>query len=274
MPALIAAYRDAEATILSSFSAIVAAENRLNDTFQIGSVESSRMRIDASRGHYRSSFDQPDQAIDLLKRQTWRALVERLEMRRMCSVERWKEIQEALDKGDLPAITEESVAGWAQGYLDQLPKMLEESVREAFEFLRPHRDDLKRLKTNSEMEIPPKVIVPWVGRHGCWSITPFEISHYYEQHALAVERVFQALDGRGSIATSYWSELHGAVKAAGKDGRGETTWFRFRACKNGNLHLEFKRIDLLRRFNEVAGGARFRPASTSGVRSGAEMVAS
>jgi len=269
LPAMIAAYCEAEATIRGAFSALVSAEAKLNEVYQIGKHDHANFRIDASRGRYSSCFDQPEEAVNLLKRQAWRAIVHRLELRRIVSGERWKEIDTMLDKGSLPAITEESVGDFAQGFLDRMPEILEESVKEAFEHLRP-RGRMAEYKTNSQEEIPPKVIVHWV-EMGCYGL---RLSSYYEQHAISVERVFQALDGQGSIAKSHWSELHGAIEASKATGyRGETTWFRFKACKNGNLHLEVKRLDLLKRLNEIAGGMTLRSAKRQPVARDADMEA-
>jgi len=50
-------------------------------------------------------------------------------------------------------------------------------------------------------------------------------------------------------------DLSGLV---GEDGIGETDYFAFRCFKNGNLHLIFKRPDLVRRLNQIAGGKRLR----------------
>ena len=46
-------------------------------------------------------------------------------------------------------------------------------------------------------------------------------------------------------------------------GKGETPLFGFRVFRNGNLHIEFKRPDLLDRLNRIAGGARLRPGDRS-----------
>lgn len=39
---------------------------------------------------------------------------------------------------------------------------------------------------------------------------------------------------------------------------GETTYFRWKCYRNGNLHLEFKRLDLLQTLNEVGGAGMLR----------------
>lgn len=39
----------------------------------------------------------------------------------------------------------------------------------------------------------------------------------------------------------------------------ETDMFRVKCYINGNIHLEFKRLDLLKKFNAVAGGMSLNP---------------
>ena|SRR5439155_23407886 len=51
-----------------------------------------------------------------------------------------------------------------------------------------------------------------------------------------------------------------AIEAA-KDG--ETDYFRFKCFRNRNLHLEFKRLDLVAKLNAVAGGMRLRGEPTN-----------
>jgi len=68
----------------------------------------------------------------------------------------------------------------------------------------------------------------------------------------ALDRVFCLLDGKG-VPEGYSSPLIDAIETS-QDGYGETEYFCFRACKNRNLHLEFKRPDLVEQFNRVAGG--------------------
>ena len=68
--------------------------------------------------------------------------------------------------------------------------------------------------------------------------------------------MFHALDGNGTIKTHRGPLID--AKEAAKDGTGETDYFRFRCFRNRNLHLEFKRLDLVAKLNAVAGGLRLR----------------
>jgi hypothetical protein len=45
-----------------------------------------------------------------------------------------------------------------------------------------------------------------------------------------------------------------AILESGKDGKGETDYFKFRCFKNNNLHIEFKRLDLVKKLNGLATG--------------------
>lgn len=133
--------------------------------------------------------------------------------------------------------------------------MLGEAVEEVFDWLRPRNS---RYKTNTEFEIGPKVILAYVvGDVDSWT-THYRVDHRYQKDLVALENVFSALDGRGSIAKGSWqSELADAINQTPVNvGRGETRYFKFRCFKNRNLHLEFKRPDLVDKLNQIAGGMR------------------
>ena len=74
-----------------------------------------------------------------------------------------------------------------------------------------------------------------------------------QQQLQTLENVFIALDGKGITGNGYRSDLENAIHAS-EDGTGQTEYFDFRAYKNGNLHLLFRRSDLLAELNRRAGG--------------------
>ena len=85
-----------------------------------------------------------------------------------------------------------------------------------------------------------------------YSGKPFRVNYSKDQHILALDSVFSLLDGKGPIR-DYKSPLREAIDAC--DGKGETTYFRFKCYRNGNLHLEFKRLDLVKQLNGLAVGS-------------------
>jgi len=229
---------------------VAPAEDQLNAVFKLD--EWRGVRVETRH----INFNDPDGAIAELRKNMWDRLISQLEIRRLMSIRAAAELDEQIKKGELPEITIENVTQIAHGFVSNIDKMLEDAVEEVFNWLRPRCSDYK---TNSELEVPPKVILSWMVERA-WSGAGFRINYHREQHLRALENVFSALDGRGSITKTYSGKLADAIQASGASGVGETEYFAFRCFKNRNMHLAFKRLDLLERFNAIAGGMRLRPA--------------
>lgn len=253
---LVAAFRSAETAVRVTFQMIVGAEERLNNVFTLNG--SGHIRIDATYARWSDDFKDPESCIERMSRDAWRCIVDRLELRRIMSVRRWDELTRHLDSGKLPPITEENVWAFARQYGDNFREMMTEAVGEVFDWLRPRSGTYK---TNSLLEIGPKVILHCLEpRDKRWSFERHKVSHYSAQNLVAMERVFNGLDGKGEILHTYQSELQTAIEASFPNGgRGETPLFSFKCFENGNLHLEFRRLDLLKKFNMIAGGRTLRP---------------
>jgi hypothetical protein len=251
----VAIYEQAERDIRAAFDLVARAERRLTETFVLG--DSPTIHVHDRWG--KVNFDRIDESLEELRRQIWRQLVERLELRRFMSIRAWNTLDHQLREGkDVPEITHETVTAMGQQFQQQMGSMLEEAVQEVFEWLRPRGSDYK---TNSEFEIGPRVILSYVVERA-WGGDGFRVCYHREPNLTALENVFSALDGKGAVTKGHYSLLSTAIKESGKAGRGETEYFRFRCFKNRNLHLEFKRPDLLARLNQIAGGTRLRGKKT------------
>jgi hypothetical protein len=251
---LVAAFQEAERDVRRAFAIVLAVEERLGALYG-DSSRRGHISVEASRHRTGCDWD-ADAAVERMARNAWGAVAERLEIRRMLSVKRAKELDERLERGDLPPLTVENVADFAEFYLEAAPVMMAEAVREVFGFLRPWRDTYK---TNSRTEIGPKVVLEHRVERA-WS-PGYHVRYGREAEFVALDNVFSMLDGRGTVAKSYHGELSDAIKASGDKGRGETRYFRFKCFRNGNLHLQFLRLDLLRTLNEVAGGKNIKPTN-------------
>lgn len=249
IPQVVQAYESAVADIRRGYELVAAAEERLNAVFKLDDWRG--IHVDSRNVNYSDA----DVAVAELRKQVWDALIDRLEIRRMMSIRAAAELDEQLKKGELPEITPESVAQIAHGFASNLDKMLEDAIEEVFDWLRPR---MSRYKTNSELEVPPRVVLSWMV-DAAWSGGGFRVNYHREQHLRALENVFTALDGKGSITKTHHSRIADAIGACGSAGKGETEYFKFRCFKNRNMHLEFRRADLLRKFNAIAGGRRLRP---------------
>lgn len=250
---LVAAFAEAESSVRHAYGLLAAAEERIDSVYSLGG---RGVAIRPVREF--DTWSDVDGTIEVMKRAAWQSIVERLELRRFMSIKKFAELEEQLKRGELPPITVESIADFADGFRAAAHDMHKAAVVEVFEWLRPReRDHVHRLKTNTELEVGRKVILSYaVEQH--FGGRGFHVSYggYVSQRLVALENVFNGLDGKGTTAKGWQSELERAI---GKAPEGETPLFRYRCCKNRNLHLEFKRIDLLAKFNAIAGGKTLKP---------------
>lgn len=254
---LVRTYAEAERAILAGCAAVSGAVDQLNE--RLGALNIWSGARFGNTGHSRFDFADPSDQIVDLRRQIWRALVERLEVRRMMSVARAKKLDEWLAKVD-EEITVDNVMGLFEVTARDLPDMLTEAVEEVYNWLRPWNS---RHETNTQYEVGERVVL--TGALDTWWISlkgAPHVSSYRIDYVRALENVFSALDGKGQISKTYYGELGDAIAAA-TSGKGQTTYFEFKWFKNGNLHLKMRRMDLVDKFNKIAGGQRLKHDNTA-----------
>jgi hypothetical protein len=247
-----------ERDLREAYALLAGIEDKLNTT-----LLQSRT-LDLGNHRFRSIRD-PERALESLALQVWGGIVDRLELRKLLSLAATKQLDDMLDESPrgfgrperLGPITTENVSNILRGMLAAVPDQLEIAVREVYDLLRPHHS---KLKTNSKFEIGSKVIIEGVIN---WRFYSSVKCGYCVDKLRALDRVFHMLDGKGLVPSTYYGELVDAIEASGKrvgDGAGETQFFRFKMFGNGNLHVWFKRADLLLRFNQLAGSGQLKPA--------------
>jgi hypothetical protein len=193
---------------------------------------------------------------DKTKKGAWKHIIDILGIRKVLSIKKGEEFDKKFEEGkNLPEITDAAIFDMMQLLTGQAKEFATEAVKEVFDYLRPGASDHNKLKTNkkyAKYELGKKVILSSVVEHGFGSY-PFRVAYYYgrENRLIALDRVFSVLDGK-SWDNSYKSPLVDAINTS-ETGSGETEYFKFRACHNGNLHLEFKRMDLVQKMNQIAG---------------------
>lgn len=270
--ALVSAYESAKADIIAGFALLEQATKTVDAACHLDGRAGERTSLRASRyGHSHHTIDTgaAEVAILEIRRSMWAHIIARLEIRRLMSVEAWEKLQRDLKVDDVPEITHDTVMAYARQVRRDLPEMFRASVQEVFSWLRPRSCEGKRYKRNSEFEVPERVALP--GAVEAHFNGRYHVSYGYgwsgsdmSQRLIALENVFGALDGRGELK-SHQSELQMEIeKCPIGHGHGETWLAEFRCFKNRSLHLRFKRPDLLKRFNEIAGGARMRATESGG----------
>lgn len=198
----------------------------------------------------------------------WRVLVNKLGIRKLLSSKRCEQLEELLEKGQitnsdgsketLPEITEETIMGVLGGLAGAAGDFLEEAIREEWNYWKPvHREGWSnQYKTNRghEFKLERKLIKGYA--FSSWSYggkrSLGSLNCDVRRHLIALDNIMHMLDGRGPLS-GYSGPLVDAIDSARHNHMGfaETDFFDAKWFNNGNMHLVFKRQDLLDRFNQV-----------------------
>lgn len=246
-----AAYREAVQKMKTGIETIREASALLGVAFgqRYGSSWSLRNRRD------NTALDMEDKDIaeyeQVWRKEAWEVLVDRLELKRVCSVARAAEIDKQLaDPKNLPDITEATMIAMIEGNASNIRDFLQEAVVEIFESFRPwqQHDSNREFRTNHVFEIGERVCLngyvemKWGGG--------FRLSYYSDrtQRVRCLDNVMHLLDGKGTVP-NHAGPLVSALNSPENTGRVETDYFEARCFKKGSLHLRFKRLDLLAELN-------------------------
>lgn len=238
------AYGSAKAKIDEAYALLDEAakiyNNAFNDSF-IPLDNKNSYSVEGSR----------EAVIQKMKKYSWRQLIDMMQVQKITSNERWKEIQEKLygRNDDLPEISEQEIINIYRMYSDNASDILKEAIKEVWDYLRPGKSRWNDYKTNSPDRIGKKVILQSVLSE-LWS-GKMQVSYFYQKELSNVDKVFHAMDGNvGSyLNNGYKSELVDSVNTSPEEG--ETKYFSWKGYKNGNLHLTLKRMDIVEEMSRM-----------------------
>lgn len=244
-------YRAATDELRRLAAAVTAQCVRMRDAFATEIDGYNPFEIDLHYSGTGHRSDSIDVIVGAMKRKAWRMLFDRLGVKKVMSVARREEFDKRLESGELPEITADAVVGTILGMVDALPDFARDAAKEVFEILRPWRADYK---TNSAFRVGKKVVLASYVTPGWSGCGRFRVCHYREAKLIAIDGVFHVMDGKGVMADRK-GPLVASIEAS-KEGHGETEFFKWKGFKNGNLHLEFKRLDLVKQLNFLGAGER------------------
>lgn len=181
-----------------------------------------------------------DSALERMRVQAWQRLMGVTGLQQIMDTKALDEFEKSLYK-NAPEFTEENVRGTLLSKLQDSETMFARGLVDMFRKLSG------AYKTNKEaaFKVPKKVIIGYMvdGNMGRLAISYHSYSRIDD-----IDRVFRTLAGQKFKA-------HGLVAELGKSwqetGTHECDFYKAKAYKNGNLHLEFKREDLLEKANEI-----------------------
>lgn len=260
---LVATYERAQKVIRDCFKQLAETEKALGAAFHMSEC---RFAIRTDMGSRGVDFSRDlDDALKNLREDAWYTILfERLEVGRFLGPKALEKLREDVKKDTLPEITVKSVFDVFKSFTENFDQILTEMVSEVFDFLRPRAwSPAGKLKTNRPA-LSKKVILEVLEGKNKWNTdkSKYRVSYYYRDNLGALEKVFLALDGKGSVVKNHQAEIITAIESSSfEEPISETPYFRCKGHKNGRLHIEFLRPDLVKKFNRLAGGKNLEAAA-------------
>jgi len=182
-----------------------------------------------------------EEARRLTDRQAWAHLVENSQLEKLMDQQLMKELAEQLLENP-QAATEETVVATLQVLVRDSGMILRRGVANSFSGLD------RRFKSHDGWKMGSRIILTGVlGEYGGWNFRS-----YGKESIRDVERAFFILDGKMS-PLDYGGIVGAIEKAKEWTGCTDTEYFRAKWFENRNVHLWFKRKDLLAKVNKLLG---------------------
>lgn len=198
-----------------------------------------------------------ENAITAINTAAWQAIIGIAGLPQYFSIKRAREIERNAEEDNFPPLTYATYQDFFHLVMDNFNDLIYDMIKEVFEEFRVnknHRNTYEgRYKTNQKnatYNLGNEIILTGISTSDKY-FTSYRVSLYREATLVAIDKVFHLLDGK-PFEVSYVSPLVDALNTSeGK--QVETPYFIAQIFKNGNLHLRFKRADILARINAIGG---------------------
>jgi len=259
-------YQEVEVEVRQAYAIIENARLKLVSVFGSKEEHHNFSLLPSRNGNYaymsgKQDKDGVDECILKPARVTiWYALVEKLNFKQFLSTKRKDLLYKNIEDDLMGAITVENLFRMLEDIADNSGELVKEAMDEAYKYLKVYREHngnrtkYKTNKKNARFNLGPKIILTMIGDDWCsgkWKSSSYKVCYRAAQELMVVDRVFHLLDGK-SFGITYGGPLVDGINVAGQNDtapKGETDYFRWKGYQNGNLHLEFKRLDLLAKLN-------------------------
>ena len=268
LPQLVARYKSGSSKIRDALAMLAEGEDELDMIFGSDNRHGfDHVKVEHFLKHHHCHTREPDRIQLYIRQHVWTKIIERMEIKKVCSIKRAKEIDDQLrDLNALPEITEATVMAMLETEMNNLGETLKGLVKEVFDALRPSPDSylVRSLKTHASnmYEIQERIVIGWAVERGysrsSWRVKYGGYGDSADQKIRSLDNVMCLLDGK-PLPSTHYGPLYDAISALPFGvNSGETDYFEFKCFKNGNLHLRFKRADLLAELNRVGSGGEPR----------------
>lgn len=206
--------------------------------------------------------------LDTIKKQAnsyaWNQIFHMTHLEQIMSVKASTNIKDRINKNEIEPLTQENLNAMLTAAVQNSTDFMQQAIKEIYDFLTPGVVDYfgKNLKTNRKNAgaIGEKVILKDMVEHHYlrYKERPhdfWKVNYARETELIQLDKIFHAIDGKSILNTdAYRSPLVDAIKCMPTSScMGETEYFRFKCCINTNLHLEFKKPEIVKYINQSVG---------------------
>ena len=231
--------------------------------YMVASVGSTRTQM-FKAGELRDFAFKADSRTDLdrtiedcqkiMQNSYWRKIVQLADIERCMSLKDQEALRRQLEQNELPPLTADNVEAFIAKIKTDLPDMVDRAIGEVFEALRPgcsYREYITNQK--NAFVIGKRVIHTYGVDSGYSRLNGLRLNYRAEPFFRSLDSVFHLLEGKlpptypGGAVTQMRTQLDAGQTS------GEVEYWKWKAFQNGNVHIEFKRLDLLAQLNVICG---------------------
>jgi hypothetical protein len=182
----------------------------------------------------------------IITKSAWRFVVNKMQIENFIPAKKREELRNKIEKNEMPEFSAMNIGRFVTDAAMNINSLIQESAKEVYSFIKPNTGH----KTNEYAKgMPPKVILTWiVDTNFNYNKKPWLYSRAKDR-LKDLDNIFNLLDGKGAV--KYPGDLCTKIESS-EDGLAETTYFKCKWYGNGNLHIEFKRMDLANKLAELA----------------------
>ena len=209
-----------------------------------------------------------------IERCAWRKFIDDLHMREVLSINARNKLDKQLNENQrgygreqpLPPFTEENVFGFFEQTCANIPNLINEALQEVFKWLTPSQR-WTGCKTSNEFKIGKKVVLCYVASTGYGGELQVDDNRRAQVDALG--NALSMLDGKGVRKTQRDKEDDYKITGSYTDAwdhdwrQGQTyedDYLIAKAFQNRNVHITFKRPDLIEKINQAGAEAVLKKA--------------
>ena len=221
--------------------------NRVHTLYEtiIGGKYGSGFNLDSRAYHSHSPEDITRMKKDVLVN-CWQVIFERI--KNLLPTREIQAFEKQINERNVPEFNEENINKILFSFVARGEEFKKAMIEETFDFLRPWNTGYK---TNKRSALTDKCILTYAVSIG----SSYKSLNYGRTNNSLwdMDKIFHLLDGQGM--PQYPGNLITVIQDAMREKKQEceTQYFKVKWFNNGNMHLKFKRMDLVNEINRIAG---------------------